>query len=73
MPSGTCPDEGRGTARRICERLKVPLNHYAGFAVSGYTKKPNQLGHRRRVSDEELRDRNASVPLRSSRQKAVIT
>ena len=53
-PAVPARDEGRGTARRICERLKVPLELLYRICRFRIHPKSQPLGHRRRVSDEEL-------------------
>ena len=54
--------ESRGVAGWVCRSSKSPLNHYAGFAVSGYTKKANRwvVGAEYLLKNYEYR--NVTVP-----------
>ena len=68
--AGTCPavsarDEGRGTARRICERLEIPLESLCRICRFRIYQKSRPLGHRCRVSDEELRVPERECALRT--------
>ena len=53
--------ESRGVAGWVCRSSKSPLNHYAGFAVSGYTKS-QPLGCRAEYLLKNYGYRNVSVP-----------